>query len=74
MSKKGDCFDNACMETFFGRLKTELVYLEKFKTRAEAKGEIFDYIEVFYNRVRKHSYLGYKSPMEFEAQNLKASA
>lgn len=74
MSKKGDCFDNACAETFFGTLKTELVYLEKFKTRKEARGKIFDYIEVFYNRFRKHSTLGYKSPAEFEMQNLKKVA
>lgn len=66
MSRKGNCYDNACMESFFGTLKTELIYLTRFKTRAEARLAIFEYIEVFYNRIRLHSKLGYKSPMEFE--------
>lgn len=69
MSRKGNCYDNACMESFFGTLKTELIYFTRFKTRAEARLAIFEYIEVFYNRIRLHSKLGYKSPEEFEKQN-----
>jgi len=66
MSRKGDCWDNAVAESFFGILKTELVHHEKFKTREEARLNIFDYIETFYNRRRLHSYLNYLSPEEFE--------
>lgn len=66
MSGRGNCYDNAVSESFFGTLKTELVYLSRFSTRAEAKEAIFDYIEVFYNRQRRHSTLGYLSPAEFE--------
>ena len=66
MSGKGNCYDNACMESFFHTMKTELVYFEKFNTRSEAKSKIFEYIEVFYNRQRRHSYLGYRSPVDFE--------
>lgn len=69
MSRKGNCYDNACMESFFGTLKTELIYLTRFKTRAEAKQAIFDYVELYYNRIRLHSALGYKSPLEFERHN-----
>ena len=68
MSGKGNCYDNAVSESFFGTLKTELVYLSRFRTRAEAKEAIFDYIEIFYNRQRRHSTLGYLSPAEFERQ------
>lgn len=64
----GSCYDNAAMESFFHSLKTELVYLEKFKTKMEAKRAIFEYIESFYNRKRLHSTLGYMSPEEFEKQ------
>ena len=67
MSKKGDPWDNAPMESFFGTLKTELVHHRKYKTRAEAKAEIFEYIEVFYNRKRLQSGLGMKSPEAYEA-------
>jgi putative transposase len=67
MSGKGNCYDNAITESFFGTLKTELVYHETYQTREEAKRSIFPYIEVFYNRKRKHSSLGYKSPEVFEA-------
>jgi transposase InsO family protein len=67
MSGRGDCWDNAVMESFFKTLKTELVYHRKFATRAEAMGAIFEYIEVFYNRKRRHSSLGYVSPEEYEA-------
>lgn len=73
MSRKGNCYDNACMESFFGTLKRELIYGVRFKTRAEARQAIFEYIEVFYNRVRLHSALGYMSPIEYE-QTFKAAA
>lgn len=66
MSRKGNCWDNSPMESFFKTLKTELVYHRHYKTRAEAKLEIFEYIEVFYNRFRLHSGLGYETPEEFE--------
>jgi len=66
MSRKGDCWDNACAETFFASLKTELVGDRIFATREQARREIFEYIEVFYNRQRLHSYLRYVTPVEFE--------
>ncbi|WRO21353.1 IS3 family transposase [Metallumcola ferriviriculae] len=66
MSRKGNCYDNACMESFFGTLKQELIYGIRFRTRAEARQAIFEYIEVFYNRSRLHSALGYMSPVEYE--------
>lgn len=66
MSRKGNCWDNAVMESFFHSLKTECIYHEKFKTREEAKKTIFDYIEVFYNRQRRHTFLNYCSPVEYE--------
>ncbi|MCL6625068.1 MAG: IS3 family transposase [Alicyclobacillus shizuokensis] len=66
MSRRGNCYDNACMESFHSVLKRELVYQEKFKTRDEAKRRIWEYIEVWYNRQRIHSSLGYMTPMEFE--------
>lgn len=62
MSRKGNCYDNACMESFFGTLKNELIYLNHYRTRAEARQAVFDYIEIFYNRVRLHSSLGYMTP------------
>ena len=68
MSSKGNCYDNAVMESFFHTLKTEVVYFEKYQTRAEARQSIFEYIEVFYNRIRRHSALGYLSPFEFLAR------
>jgi len=67
MSRKGDCWDNACAETFFASLKTELIGDRIFLTREQARREIFEYIEVFYNRQRLHSYLGYLTPHEFES-------
>lgn len=67
MSGRGDCWDNACVESFWGTLKTELVHHEQYATRAEARASIFEYIEVFYNRKRLHSSLGYMSPEAFEA-------
>ena len=66
MSGVGQCWDNAVVESTFGRLKVELTHGEQYTTREQAKASIFDYIEVFYNRVRRHSTLGYKSPDEFE--------
>ena len=65
MSGKGNCYDNAVTESFFHTLKTELVYFEKYRTRTEARQSIFEYIEIFYNRIRRHSYLGYVSPVDF---------
>jgi len=67
MSGKGDCWDNACMESFWATLKNELVNHERYATREQARQSIFEYIEVFYNRKRLHSSLGYLSPEEFEA-------
>lgn len=66
MSRKGNCWDNAVAESFFHSLKTECVYHENFKTREEAKKTIFDYIEIFYNRQRRHSFLNYCPPVEYE--------
>ena len=66
MSRKGDCWDNAVSESFFHTLKTELVHHCNYKTRAEAKHEIFEYIEVFYNRIRLHSANDYLSPVDYE--------
>jgi len=69
MSRRGNCYDNAAMESFWSTLKLELVYRRDFQTRAQAQREIFDYIEVFYNRKRSHSALNYLSPVDFELQN-----
>jgi transposase InsO family protein len=66
MSRRGDCWDNAPMESFFASLKKELVHHEDYATRAEARASIFEYIETFYNRVRRHSSLGYVAPDEYE--------
>jgi putative transposase len=66
MSGKGNCYDNAISESFFHTLKTELTYFENYHTREEAKSSIFEYIEVFYNRQRRHSAIGYKTPVDFE--------
>ena len=68
MSRTGNCWDNACVESFFGTLKRELVYHRHYATRDDAKQDIFEYIEVFYNRKRRHSTLGYASPAEYEAR------
>jgi putative transposase len=67
MSHKGDCWDNAAMESFWSTLKTELVHHVDYPTREVARASIFEYIEVFYNRKRLHSALGYQSPEAFEA-------
>ena len=66
MSRPGNCWDNAVIESFFKTLKAELQNNERFASREEAKSQLFEYIEVFYNRQRMHSTLGYKSPAEFE--------
>jgi transposase InsO family protein len=66
MSRKADCYDNAPMESFFHTLKTELVHHRRYATRAEATRDIFAYIEGFYNRTRRHSAIGYLSPIEME--------
>jgi putative transposase len=66
MSRRGNCWDNAPMESFFASLKKELIHHEDYQTRAEARASIFEYIEVFYNRVRRHSALDYLSPVEYE--------
>jgi transposase InsO family protein len=74
MSRKGDCFDNAPMESFFGSLKTELVHQTRFRTRQEAKAALFEYIEIFYNRRRRHSAIGYRTPAQAHAQMLMKAA
>jgi putative transposase len=69
MSRKGNCWDNAVMERFFGTLKRECTSRARFATHEEARTALFEYIEVYYNRVRKHSTLGYLSPVQFELVN-----
>ena len=69
MSRKGECLDNAVAESFFGTLKTEMVDHEDYRTMEEAKKSLFEYIEIFYNRQRRHSYLGYISPVEYERRS-----
>jgi putative transposase len=69
MSRKGNCYDNATMESFWSTLKLELVYRRGFDSRTQAHTEIFDYIEIFYNRQRAHSALNYDSPVDFELKN-----
>lgn len=66
MSRKGNCWDNAPMESFFHTLKIELIHHRKYETREEARRDIFEYIEIFYNRKRLHSSLGYMSPVDYE--------
>lgn len=66
MSRKGNCWDNAVMESFFSRLKVELIYAENYKTVEDAHSGIFEYIEMFHNRTRRHSALGYVSPQVYE--------
>jgi transposase InsO family protein len=68
MSRKGDCYDNAPMESFWGTLKNELIHHRRYKTREQAIGEITEYIEVFYNRQRRQARLGYLSPVVYERQ------
>jgi putative transposase len=73
MSRRGNCYDNAVTESFFGTLKTELVHHQSYATREAARQSLFEYIEVFYNRQRRHSSLGHLSPLEYE-QNLVSGA
>ena len=73
MSRKGNCYDNAFVESFFRTLKVEMIYSRKFKTREEARAAIFEYIEVWYNRERLHSSLDYMSPEQYEAKQLTAA-
>ena len=68
MSGKGDCYDNALMESFLGTLKSECVDRESYQTRPQARHSIFEYLEAFYNRQRLHSSLGYVSPVTYEQQ------
>jgi len=70
MSKRGDCYDNAAMESWNHSFKVEAIHGERFATREEAKTQVFDYIEAYYNRQRLHSRLGYLSPAAFEQQNV----
>lgn len=70
MSRKGECLDNAVAESFFGTLKNELIYHEDYNTRAEARQSIFEYIEVFYNRQRRHAFLNYMTPIDFEQKSM----
>jgi transposase InsO family protein len=74
MSRKGNCWDNAVVESFFHSLKTEMIYWERFETREEAKRKVFEWIEVFYNRKRRHSTIGNLSPANFEVESLKQCA
>lgn len=69
MSRKGNCWDNACMESFFGSLKTEWLDGQKYPTHQAAKNSLFEYIELFYNRKRRHASLGYVSPADYEKMN-----
>lgn len=70
MSSKGNCYDNAITESFFSTLKKELIYLTKFETKQQAATEIFEFIEIFYNRKRLHSALDYQSPLEFKLKKI----
>jgi len=74
MSRKGDCWDNAVAESFFGVMKTELIYHEQYRDHQDTLHSIFEYIEAFYNRERRHSTLGYLSPVEYEKQKLRFCA
>ncbi|RZW12829.1 MAG: IS3 family transposase, partial [Desulfobulbaceae bacterium] len=67
MSRKGNCWDNAVAESFFHTLKTELVNHEDYHSRTKAKASIFEYIEVFYNRQRRHSHVGHVAPLVYES-------
>ncbi len=70
MGSKGDCFDNAVAESFFATLKKELIHRRSWPTKNELRTEVFDYIETFYNRQRRHSTLGQLSPVQFEQKSL----
>jgi len=66
MSRKGDCWDNAVVESFFGTLKSECVFWQDYQTRQQARNDVVDYIAMFYNPLRLHSYLDYESPDQYE--------
>ena len=66
MSRKGNCYDNAAMESFFHSLKVEQVHDRRYRTREEARADIFEYIQTYYNPIRRHSTLDYLSPRDFE--------
>jgi len=68
MSRKGDCWDNAVAESFFSTLKTELIFHNRYQNRKQAKRDLFEYIEIYYNRIRMHSTLDYKSPENYEKE------
>ena len=70
ISRKGDCYDNAVAESFFSTLKNELLYGRKFNSKEQARSEIFQFVEIFYNRQRLHQTLNYKTPEMFEAELL----
>ncbi len=70
MGSRGDCFDNAVAESFFATLKKELIYRRAWPTKAQLRTEVFDYIETFYNRERRHSTLGQRSPVDYENSTL----
>ena len=72
MSRRGNCYDNAVAESFFSSLKKERVRRKIYKTRREARTDLFDYIEVFYNRKRRHIYLGQQSPYDFEEASVRS--
>jgi putative transposase len=74
MSKRGDCWDNAVVESFFATLRRELVDGATWRTRGEARRALFAYIELWYNRLRRHSSLGYRSPVEYEVEELQQAA
>ena len=69
MGSVGDAYDNALVESFFASLETELIDRRHWRTRDEARSDVFEYIEAFYNRRRRHSFLGYLSPAEYEARH-----
>jgi len=72
MSRRGNCWDNAAAESFFSSMKTERIQRRMYRTREEARADVFDYIERFYNPRRRHSILGYLSPMDYEKQAMLA--
>ena len=74
MSRKGNCYDNAPMESFWGSLKNEMVHYQRFETRAQAEAVIREYIEIFYNRQRRHSRIGYLAPAVFAQSFTRAAA
>jgi len=74
MSRKGDCWDNAVVESFNATIKSELIYRTKWMTREEARAAVYNYIETWYNSQRLHSTLGYLSPIEFEEREQRKSA